>query len=182
MFGFMVPGFMIPHSVSDTRTGRYGLRGPRCVLAAFVQAAVCATLLASGPAGAGQAEVDAVLKDVEQTLGSVPGFLHHVSKAALPGAWAELKALQLSNQTALPPKVKALISLAVSAQIPCSYCVWEDTEGARRAGATEDEIEEAVAIAASTRHWSTIFNGMQIDLATFKRDLGGDAQAATPAK
>ena len=74
------------------------------------------------------------------------------------------------------------ISLAVSAQIPCQYCIWEDTESAKQAGATEDEIEEAVAIAALSRHWSTIFNGMQVDFETFKKDLGGDAQAAAPAK
>lgn len=154
----------------------------RFFTSAIASAVVGAALSVIGPARAGQAEVDATYKDIKQTLGSVPTFLHQVSKTALPGAWAETKALQFSGETALPPKVKALISLAVSAQIPCSYCVWEDTESAKKAGASEDEIEEAVAIAATTRHWSTIFNGMQVDLETFKKDLGGGAQATAPAK
>lgn len=178
MFTFTVPRF-----VSSMHAGRFEpRRSRRFVTSAFASAVACAALFSSGPALAGQAEVDATHKDIEQTLGSVPSFVHQVSKAALPGAWAEVKALQFSDKTALSPKVKALISLAVSAQIPCSYCIWEDTENAKRAGATEDEIEEAVAIAALTRHWSTIFNGMQVDFETFKKELGGDTQAATPAK
>lgn len=175
--------FIVPHVASSAHHGKLGRRRSRCFLqTAFASTLVCATLLSSGSGGAGQAEVDATYKDVERTLGSVPSFLHKVSKAALPGAWAEVKALQFSSETALPPKVKALISLAVSAQIPCQYCIWEDTESAKQAGATEDEIEEAVAVAALSRHWSTIFNGMQVDFETFKKDLGGDAQAAAPAK
>ncbi len=176
MFNFAVRDFV-------SSSVRFRLRQSRRVFAgAFTSAVVCAALFASSPAFTGQAEVDATYKDVKQTLGKVPSFLHQVSKAALPGAWAEVKALQFSNDTALPPKVKALISLAVSAQIPCRYCIWEDTENAKRAGATKDEIEEAVAIAALSRHWSTIFNGMQVDFETFKKELGGDAQAAPPAK
>nr|WP_280952187.1 carboxymuconolactone decarboxylase family protein [Mesorhizobium sp. WSM3868] len=74
----------------------------------------------------------------------------------------------------MPPKVKSLISLAVAAQIPCNYCVWSDTENAKRAGATDEEIQEAVALAALTRHWSTIFYGMQVDFAQFKKEMGGE--------
>ncbi|TIO14395.1 MAG: carboxymuconolactone decarboxylase family protein, partial [Mesorhizobium sp.] len=54
------------------------------------------------------------------------------------------------------------------------YCVWSDTENAKRAGATDEEIQEAVALAALTRHWSTIFNGMQVDFAQFKKEMGGE--------
>ena len=93
--------------------------------------------------------------------------------AAVPGAWAELKAIELSTDTALTPKEKSLISVAVAAQIPCNYCVWADTNAARQAGATDEEIAEAVTIAALTRHWSTIFNGLQIDFETFKKEMGG---------
>ena len=71
-------------------------------------------------------------------------------------------------------KEKALISLGVSAQIPCAYCVWEDTKSARDAGASDEEIGEAVAVSAVTRHWSTFFNGMALDFDQFKADLGGE--------
>lgn len=73
----------------------------------------------------------------------------------------------------MPLKTKALISLAVAAQIPCHYCVWADTNTARQAGASNEEIAEAVGMAALTRHWSTLFNGLQVEFDTFKQDLGG---------
>src|SRR4029079_6009148 len=112
--------------------------------------------------------LDATYKDIENTFRNVPGVLTGFLKAGLPGAWAEVKAIELSDKTALSPKVKALISLAVAAQIPCQYCIWSDTQDAKRAGATDEEIQEAVAMAALTRHWSTIFNGMQVDFEQFK--------------
>ena len=90
----------------------------------------------------------------------------------LPGAWAEARDLLFSD-TALDAKTKSLISLAVAAQIPCTYCIFDDTNGARRAGATDEEIKEAIAVAALTRHWSTIFNGNQVDLDTYKKEMGG---------
>ena len=49
-----------------------------------------------------------------------------------------------------------------------------DTNSARQAGASDQEIAEAVAIAGMTRNWSTIFNGLQVDLATFQAELGGN--------
>lgn len=118
-----------------------------------------------------------VYKDVEKTLGSVPAFIKQVPTAALAGAWQEEKDLELSDKTALPPKVKALISLAVGAQIPCHYCIWADTATAKQLGASQEEIGEAVAMAALTRHWSTLFNGLQVDFDQFKKDLGGDQAA-----
>ena len=120
-----------------------------------------------------KAAIQATLKDIEQTFGTVPGFIKKFPPAALPGAWQELKAIELSDDTALPPKTKSLISLAVAAQIPCQYCVWIDTLSAKAAGATEAEIREAVTMAALTRHWSTIFNGLQVDMTEFKHDFAG---------
>lgn len=111
--------------------------------------------------------------DIEATLGGLPTFVGSVADSALPGLWQATKDLEFSTDTALDPKTKALISLAVAAQIPCSYCIWMDTNSARAAGATDQEIAEAVAMAGLTRAWSTIFNGMQVDLDTFKAELGG---------
>jgi hypothetical protein len=43
--------------------------------------------------------------------------------------------------------------------------------------ATEEEIAEAVGVAAVTRHWSTYLNGLQVDFETFKSELGGEVAA-----
>jgi AhpD family alkylhydroperoxidase len=119
----------------------------------------------------------ATLADIKATLGTVPDSFSRYPKAALPGAWQALKALELSGDTALPAKVKDLIGLAVAAQIPCSYCIFVDTESARHDGATDAEISEAIAVAGLTRDWSTVLNGMQTDLAEFKKEV-----AAAPAQ
>lgn len=132
-----------------------------------------ACLAAAGatlPARADDAAVAATLTDIEQTMGGVPTFVKQVAPAALPGAWAELKAMEFT-ETAIPMKYKALISIAVAAQIPCHYCVWLDTQSAKAAGATDSEIQEAVAIAGVDRHWSAIFNGMDVDFELMKTEF-----------
>lgn len=115
----------------------------------------------------------ATLKEIEGAFGQVPVFMKQYPPAALAGAWAQYKGLH-GPDAAIPAKYKSLISLAVAAQIPCAYCIAMDTQSARKAGATDKEIHEAIAVAALTRHWSAVFYGMQVDLAQFKRDFGGD--------
>ena len=119
------------------------------------------------------AQQEATYREIEGMFGKVPEFVKKFPKAGLVGAWEETKSLEFSDKTALSPKVKSLISIAVAAQIPCEYCVYSDTLAAKQAGATDEEIAEAVGMAALTRHWSTIFHGLQIDLAQFKKDVGG---------
>lgn len=111
------------------------------------------------------------LRDIQATLGVVPGFFRAFPEAGLPGAWAEFKQVQVAENTKLSPKVKQLIGLAVSAQVPCTYCVYFHTEVAKAYGATPDEIKEAVALAAISRHWSTVLNGMAIDMASFRSEV-----------
>jgi AhpD family alkylhydroperoxidase len=117
---------------------------------------------------------DQARADIAATLGGVPSFVSAIAEPALPGLWAQVKALELGTDTALDAKTKALISLAVAAQIPCSYCVFSDTNAARSAGASDQEIAEAVAISGLTRNFSTILNGMQVDLATYKTEMSGN--------
>ncbi|PDQ22945.1 alkylhydroperoxidase [Mesorhizobium sanjuanii] len=113
-------------------------------------------------------------QDIEATFGVVPGHFKSYPPAAVAGAWAMTKGLVIDPSNKLEPKVKSLIGLAVAAQIPCEYCIWLETKFAKVAGATDEEVAEAVAQAAYVRHWSTYLNGMQVDFATFKSEFGGD--------
>lgn len=122
------------------------------------------------PAAAPQAEAEATYRDIEQTLGTVPTFFKMFPASGIAGGWAEFKAIQLSPKTRLDGKTKELIGLAVSAQVPCHYCVYFHTAAARANGATDEEIREAVAMAAISRHWSTVLNGMQVDFPAFKQE------------
>jgi AhpD family alkylhydroperoxidase len=114
---------------------------------------------------------EAARADIKGTFGFVPGFLNAVPNSALPGAWEEMKTLQMSQNTALSCKVKELIGLAVAAQVPCKYCTYAHTEFAKLNGANETELGEAVTMAALTRHWSTVLQGQQTDLTKFKGEI-----------
>ena len=110
--------------------------------------------------------------DIHKTFGFVPQFLSKLPDAMLPGAWEEMKTLQLNPNTVLPGRTKELIGLGVAAQIPCRYCVYFHTQVSKQlGGATDKDVKEAIAMAAITRHWSTVLNGMQIDLGEFKQEL-----------
>ncbi len=52
---------------------------------------------------------------------------------------------------ALPEKVKQLIAVAVAHVTQCPYCIRDHTERATRKGATEEEIMEAIWVAAEMR-------------------------------
>ena len=119
------------------------------------------------------AQANATYEDIAKTYGFVPSFAKAYPKHVIPGAWQMSKALESSPDNKLDLKTKALINLAVAAQIPCRYCIWIETETAKKAGATQDELSEAVAQAAYVRHWSTVLNGMQIDFEAFKQEFGG---------
>lgn len=109
--------------------------------------------------------------DMTRTLGLVPGFLDRFPDAGLPAAWKQLRTVQLNPKTALAGKDKELIGLAVAAQVPCRFCVHFHTVAARLQGASNEEIKEAVAMAAVTRLGSTVLNGGQVDRTTFRREF-----------
>ena len=138
----------------------------RSLLAA--SALALTVLVNASPAPAGDAS--ATYQDIEKTLGMVPGFFKVFPQSGIAGAWDEFKTLQLNPNTALDGKTKQLIGLAVAAQIPCQYCIYFHASAAKANGASQEEIEEAVAMAAMTRHWSTVLNGMEVDLDSFKKD------------
>jgi len=131
-------------------------------------------ILVAGSTGvSAQKDSDAytkTLSDIESTLGLVPSFFKVFPKSFLPGAWDYFKTLN-GPETAINAKNKELIGLAVAAQIPCHYCIYFHTAAASANGASDEEIQEAIAIAASTRHWSTVLNGSQLDFEAFKKEF-----------
>lgn len=52
---------------------------------------------------------------------------------------------------ALPAKIKQLIAVAVAHTTQCPYCIRGHTKAARRAGATPQELMEAVWVAAEMK-------------------------------
>ena len=126
-------------------------------------------------------------RDLEQTLGINPEFFQKVPDYLLPTEWESFKRLELSDQTAIPPKYKELIGLAVSGATRCRYCAYFHAEAARLNGATEDEITETALMAKHTMGWSTYLNTLGYDYDQFVREFDQIAahfreqQAAAPA-
>jgi AhpD family alkylhydroperoxidase len=130
-----------------------------------------AVLALAGAARAADPAASAARADIQKTFGFVPQFMLRLPESMLPGAWEELKTLQMNPATALSGRTKELVGLGVAAQIPCRYCIVAHTEFARLNGAGDAEIGEAVAMAALTRHWSTFLNGTQTDEAKFRAEI-----------
>jgi len=130
-------------------------------------------------------DAKSVYKDVEQSFGFVPEFVRRFPPEALPGAWLNMRNVEMNPQSAIPGKLKSLIGLAVSSQIPCRYCVIADTEFAKLEGATDREIAEAVTMGAVARQYITLVEGLQVDEKAYKRDwerlTSGGGQKKTAA-
>jgi AhpD family alkylhydroperoxidase len=137
-------------------------------------AAIATGLALAFAAPANAQDADSTYKEIEAAFGGVPTFVQQLAKSAVPGFWTLVRDLELSETTALDPKTKALISLAVASQIPCQYCVWSDTNNLKAMGATDQEIAEAVAVAGLTRFTSAQFYGLQVDMETFRKEFGGE--------
>lgn len=108
--------------------------------------------------------------EIREQFGTVPSMFEVFPKHALAGAWETFKQLN-SAESVIPPKYRELLQLAVASQIPCDYCIYFHSASAKAFGATDEEIREAVAQGASTRHWSMILQGNQIDFEVFKTEF-----------
>ena len=58
---------------------------------------------------------------------------------------------EVFSDGALPRKTKELIAVAVAHVTQCPYCIRGHTRAARRKGATEEELMEAIWVAAEMR-------------------------------
>lgn len=109
-------------------------------------------------------------REIEQSLGLVPGWARQMPDTALDGFWALLRDFALA-ETKIPNKYKELIGLGVAGATRCRYCALYHTEGARLHGATDEEIAEASAMAGLTMMGSTYLNAAMVDCETFEKEL-----------
>ena len=68
---------------------------------------------------------------------------------AMKAFWAFDKAAMADG--AIPAKYKELMAVAVALTTQCPYCIKGHTKAARRAGATPQELMEAIWVAAEMR-------------------------------
>jgi AhpD family alkylhydroperoxidase len=79
--------------------------------------------------------------------------LHEKRRTLAPDAYAAFRTFsqKVFADGALPSKTKQLIAVAVAHVTQCPYCIRGHTEAAVRQGATEQEVMEAIWVAAEMR-------------------------------
>lgn len=75
-------------------------------------------------------------------------------KAAAPEdftAWVNLDRIVSRENGKIPRKYRELIAIAVAHTTQCPYCIEVHTKGAKKAGASKEEVAESVLLAAALR-------------------------------
>ncbi len=86
------------------------------------------------------------------------GQLERLAPAEFKG-FAALDAVVGRDDGAIPRKYRELLALAVACTTQCPYCLDVHTRGAKRAGATREEVAEAGFIAAALRAGAAVTHG-----------------------
>ncbi len=66
-------------------------------------------------------EYEDTLKDIEKSMGIIPGFMKAIPKDVLIHDWPLMKKYQ-TGESEIPAKYREFIGLAIAANIKCPYC------------------------------------------------------------
>ena len=116
--------------------------------------------------GTAPAEVRAVYDDIMATrqtdyINNFWKALAH-DPAALKRTWESVK--QIMQPGALDPLTKEMVYLAVSATNQCGYCIASHTAAARKAGMTEAQFAELMAVAGMANESNRLASGYQVEI------------------
>ncbi len=112
---------------------------------------------------------DDTLKDIETTLGIVPGFWKALAEDVVIQEWPLMKKYVV-GESKIPGKYRELIGLAIAANTRCPYCTLFHTGVAQLHGASAEEIEEVYFLASFTGRWSTMLFAQQYDMEKFTEE------------
>jgi AhpD family alkylhydroperoxidase len=115
---------------------------------------------------AASAEVRAVYDDIMATrqtdyINNFWKALAH-DPAALKRTWESIK--QIMQPGALDPLTKEMMYLAVSATNQCGYCIASHTAAARKAGMTEAQFAELMAVVGMANESNRLASGYQVEI------------------
>ncbi len=74
-------------------------------------------------------------------------------------AWINLDRIVAREDGRIPHKYRELIALAVAHTTQCPYCISIHSKNAKQAGATREEVVEAVLLAAALRAGAAAAHG-----------------------
>ncbi len=113
---------------------------------------------------------DETLKDIEATMGSVPGYMKALTEDVLMQEWPLMKKY-VFGESIIPAKYREMIGLAVAANTRCPYCTMFHTGAAQLNGATDEEIQEIYFLASFTGRWSSMLFAQQYDMEKFAEEF-----------
>jgi AhpD family alkylhydroperoxidase len=112
------------------------------------------------------AEVRAVYDDIMATRQT--DYINNFWKAlahdptALKRTWESVK--QIMQPGALDPLTKEMLYLAVSATNQCGYCIASHTAAARKAGMSEAQFAELMAVVGMANESNRLASGYQVEI------------------
>jgi AhpD family alkylhydroperoxidase len=111
-------------------------------------------------------EVRAVYDDIMATRQTdyINNFWKALARdpAALKRTWESIK--QIMRPGALDPLFKEMIYLAVSASNQCGYCIASHTASARKAGMTDAQFAELMAVVGMANETNRLASGYQVEI------------------
>jgi len=119
--------------------------------------------------------VKAVFDDIRATRDT--DFINNVWRylafdpALLESVWADIKTV-MATPSALDPKTKEMVYVAVSIANGCDYCTHSHTAAARAKGMTEAEHADLLRVVGTASRLNAMLNGLHIPV-----DAAFDAEA-----
>ena len=111
-------------------------------------------------------EVRAVFDDIKKTrnVPDVNNFWKYLAHdpVGLKRTWESVKEVMAPG--ALDPLTKELIYIAVSVTNNCGYCINSHTASARKAGMTDAQFAELIAVTGMANETNRLVNGYQVEV------------------
>ena len=103
------------------------------------------------------------IKSVRQ-ITEVPNFWKSLANnpETLERTWTSLK--QVMKKGALDPMIKELIYVAVSITNGCEYCIKSHSLAAKKKGATDEMLNEMIAVTGMANETNRLVEGYQVEV------------------
>ena len=114
-------------------------------------------------------KVKEIYDEIKSTrqITEVPNFWKNLANnpETLERTWTSLK--QVMKKGALDPVVKELIYVAVSITNGCAYCIQSHSLAAKKKGASDEMINEMIAVTGMANETNKLVEGYQVELDNF---------------
>ena len=111
-------------------------------------------------------KVKKIYDEIKSTrqITEVPNFWKSLANnpETLERTWTSLQ--QVMKKGALDPAVKELIYIAVSVTNGCEYCVKSHSLAAKKKGATNDMLNEMIAVVGMANETNRLVEGYQVEV------------------